>query len=78
MSRNKYILPKWIRLREEALPVLHQEYLDAYDKGASENWAWFSQLIDYQESCNRTSRFQTLKTRSIRFLLYLAEKIANL
>lgn len=78
MKEVKYILPKWIRLRDEALPLLDKEYQGAYDQGASDDWVWFVHLIDFQEACNRTSHFQTLKTRSIRFLLFLAEKIVTL
>ena len=77
MKEAKHILPKWIRFRDDAQAKIHQEYLDAY-RNPSENWKWFSQLVDYQECCNRTSRFQTTKTRAIRFLIYLAEKIARL
>ena len=77
MSQNKYILPKWIRLRDDAQEKIHNEYLEAYTK-PSENWKWFSQLVDYQEGCNRTSQFQTLKSRTIRFLIWLAEKVAKL
>ena len=78
MSQNKYIVPKWIRLRDEALPLLDKEYQAAYDEGASEKWIWFVHLIDFQESCNRTSSYQTFKTRVVRFLLFLAEKVARL
>lgn len=78
LRKERLLYPKWVRLKSGAQQKLNKEYLNSFENGASEKYLWFLDLVDYQESCDRTSRFQTLKTRAIRLLLFLAEKVAAL
>jgi len=77
-AQDHFILPKWVRLTAEGEQVIHQEYIAAYDGRACREWPWFCQIVDYHEGCARTSLRQNWKTRAIRALLFLVEKIASI
>lgn len=76
-SVQQVVLPRWIRLTPEGQAAVHKEWLAAGDSKASAQWLWFCDIVDYREGCSRTSRFQTWRSRSIRALLWLAERIAT-
>ena len=76
-SQQRMVLPRWVRLTPEGQALVHREWLAAGENKASEGWLWFCDIVDYREGCNRTSRFQTWRTRLIRGLVWLAERIAT-
>jgi hypothetical protein len=77
-SDRRLVLPRWVRLTPEGQERIHEEYLAAYESRACAEWSWFCNVIDYHEGCARTSRHQTWRTVAIRFLIFLAEKIATM
>lgn len=74
----RFVLPRWVRLTEEGQRKVHEEYMKAGNNEASSEWIWFAtEIVDYREGCSRTSHWQTWRSRTIRLLMWLAERIAT-
>lgn len=80
-EHTDFVLPRWVRLRPEGQRLLHEEYLKAADSKASPEYIWFAtEIVDYREGCSRTSRYQpwqSWRTRVVRLLMWLAERITD-
>jgi len=75
LEKPKMILPRWIRLTSEGQQKVHAEWHKAYEGKADPAWTWFCDVIDYREGCARSSTFQGWRVRTVRFLLWLANKL---
>jgi hypothetical protein len=76
VGSSRLVLPQWVRLTKEGQKKLHAEYMQAGESKASPEWIWFAtEIVDYREGCARTSHWQTWRTRTVRLLLWLVEKL---
>ena len=76
VASTSFVLPRWVRLTADGQRKVHEEYLKAGDSQASPEWIWFAtEIVDYREGCARTSHWQTWRTRTVRLLLWLVEKL---
>ncbi len=65
------IFPRWVRITDYGQDRIRQVDCDGAE------FSFLCQVIDYRESYRRYNRYQDWRTRSIRALLWIVEKLMN-
>lgn len=70
------MITRWIRLTDEGIEILMKDLRRAQESQCSNEWEWFTNVLDYREMCHRNSHWQTWKMKLKRVLLFLVEKLS--